>query len=379
MKLLGERPVDGATAEQIRKWHRYHGKPSGWFESSQDVALQDPRGVIIGGGHGGLGNQLWAAAMVISAGAAANRLPALPCNSCYRWEALREIHCLPFDRGKLHLPDGFTKRVVSWGESPDASIDKVKQYSTADRKTEVVQLGGFGQSFYAFEEHWQQVCWALRPRNEVQEQAQAYLDDTLAKANVTRTINTRLVMMHLRRGDYVAQSMHGLLTADFYTAAIKMVRSKAAKENAESVKEGLVVVILTEQENVEWCKANLKWNMAEHGVRQSICADAQGKRCRGEMVDMFALSLGDYLVIANSTFSWWSHFFRHCLKNLAGWFAGRTIVGPDGLLPTIGSGQSVFPHRWYASKVKSDRQKMFDFMTSDILVPSTPRLFEGTD
>ena len=54
------------------------------------------------------------------------------------------------------------------------------------------------------------VCWALRPRKEIQEQAQKYLDDTLSKANVTRTKNTRLVMVHLRRGDYVAQSMHGL-------------------------------------------------------------------------------------------------------------------------------------------------------------------------
>lgn len=46
--------------------------------------------------------------------------------------------------------------MVSWGESPDASIDKITQYTTADRSSEVVQLGGFGQSFYAFEEHWQQ-------------------------------------------------------------------------------------------------------------------------------------------------------------------------------------------------------------------------------
>lgn len=69
---------------------------------------------------------------------------------------LRSSHCLPMPKGKLRLPDGYTKRMVSWGESPDASIDKITQYTTADRSSEVVQLGGFGQSFYAFEEHWQQ-------------------------------------------------------------------------------------------------------------------------------------------------------------------------------------------------------------------------------
>lgn len=51
---------------------------------------------------------------------------------------------------------------------------------------------------------------------------------------------------------------------------------------------------------------------------------------------------------------------------------------PDGLLPTVGSGQTVFPHRWYFAKEKKSRQKVFDFVTSDILVPSPTHLFEDS-
>jgi hypothetical protein len=87
-------------------------------------------------------------------------------------------------------------------------------------------------------------------------------------------------------------------------------------------KEGLVVVVMTEQHTVEWCKEHLMFGN-EHGVQITICANAYGSRCRGEIVDMFAMSLGDYLIIANSTFSWWSHFFRHCRDNLHRWHGVR--------------------------------------------------------
>ena len=58
----------------------------------------------------------------------------------------------------------------------------------------------------------------------------------------------------------------------------------------------LVVVVMTEQENVEWCRQNLQFSRRD-GVQRTICANAHGKRCRGEIVDMFALSLGDYLIV----------------------------------------------------------------------------------
>ena len=67
---------------------------------------------------------------------------------------------------------------------------------------------------------------------------------------------------------------------------------------------GIIVVVMSEQENVKWCKENLQWSRAD-GVKQTICANAKGLRCRGEIIDMLAMSLGDYLVVANSTFSWW--------------------------------------------------------------------------
>jgi len=208
--------------------------------NSQARALEDHRGLVFGGGHGGLGNQLWAAAAVISVSVASGRLPVLPCNSCYRWEALRQVHCVPFKGGRLHMPSDVKTMRVGWGEAPDASANDVAKYLDADaKKNKVVQVTGWTQSYYSFQSHWQTVCWALKPRREVQEAAQQYFDNILSENNAVITAATKIVTIHLRRGDYVGkQNVHGLLTIDYYKAAVKMIHSRVLKEHPESAKEG---------------------------------------------------------------------------------------------------------------------------------------------
>lgn len=380
---------------------------------------------------------------MISVAAASNRLPVLPCNSCYRHEPLREIHCIPFTRGKLALPRGVSTRAVNWGEAPDASVNHVTDYREASRdevihlrvrafrrnacctlfhiiyvalpsihihklatscsllcihpvffvRTDVSQgvlvferhhLQGWTQSWYAFKSHETNVCWGLRPRDEIQAEARRYFDQILVDNNVTLTKDTKVVVAHLRRGDYVVkQSTHGLLTVEYYNKGLAMIRSRIAKENTAAATEGMVVIVMTEQESVDWCRNNLKWG-PESGVKQTICANAKGKRCKGEIVDMLAMSLGqwlrgarclrpsfctkgwsfkngqhdsfnvligfiyllgnkgDYLIIANSTFSWWAHFFRVCARKFKNWLiktSERLAHQPDQ------TGLSVFPHR----------------------------------
>ena len=124
---------------------------------------------------------------------------------------------------------------------------------------------------------------------------------------------------------------------------------------------------------VKWCKENMKWGEKE-GVRTTICADAKGSRCRGEIVDMMALALGDFLIIANSTFSWWSHFFGHCRKALEGWWNVKSRIASKRNSPTE---VTVMPHRWYTGRLKNARPKPYDLVPSNILVPDPKQLFEG--
>jgi hypothetical protein len=252
-----------------------------------------------------------------------------------------------------------------------------------DSSTKVIRLNGFTQSYLAFQSDWQDVCWALQPRHTIQQQAMSFLDEILAQPGVGMTSLTKVVTVHLRRGDYVKRAgHHGTMTADYYTAGIAMIRSRVFKADPAAAAEGLVVVVFTEQSEVEWCKSNMKWGKAE-GVRLTICAEPKGKRCKGELVDMFALSLGDYLIIANSTFSWWSHFFKKCMQELPGWYtaiAATTALqarqtGAEGA-SVLALGATVFPYRWFTHNLGNSRPLVFDLLFGDVLVPDPKQLFE---
>eukprot|EP00040_Diaphanoeca_grandis_P007756 m.42197 g.42197 ORF g.42197 m.42197 type:complete len:515 (+) comp19034_c0_seq1:226-1770(+) len=366
-----EGPPLNATGKALDQWKRYPGPPAQFPGESLKAALDDPRGIVFGGGHGGLGNQLWAAAGVFSVARVTNRLPVLACNSCYRHEALRQFHCIPTNRGWPAVEKTVTQKSVGWGEASMAAHNNVIDYQTAKEK--LLTITGFLQSWHNMQDDAEGICWGLQPRAEIQKAAQDYFDGILT--NVTITEHTRVVTVHLRRGDYVGkQAMHGLLTVEYYTSGLKMIRDRLTKVEPVSAKEGMVVVVLTEQENVAWCNEHFKWGETE-GVKATICADAKGTRCRGEIVDMIALGLGDFLIIANSSFSWWAHFLGHCKKSLLGWWSYKSITYPHRSQSKMEA--TVMPHRWYTKRLTRDRSKTFDVVPSNILVPEPKNLFEA--
>lgn len=60
--------------------------------------------------------------------------------------------------------------------------------------------------------------------------------------------------IHLRRGDYVGKAnVHGLLTREYYDRGLAMIRARVAMAEPQSAAEGLVIVVMTEQENVKVC------------------------------------------------------------------------------------------------------------------------------
>ena len=80
-----------------------------------------------------------------------------------------------------------------------------------------------------------------RPRLEVQKAAQEYFDGILQTNNITITEHTKVVVAHLRRGDYVGKKdIHGLLTRDYYQEGVKMILSRVAKQDPQAATEGPV-------------------------------------------------------------------------------------------------------------------------------------------
>lgn len=108
--------------------------------------------------------------------------------------------------------------------------------------------------------------------------------------------NKRAVSCHVRRGDYLKDSLYGVCTSEYYVKAIDEINKKVSPE--------LYCVF---SDDIKWCKENLgeiigkdkdivfvDWNKGENSFR-----------------DMQLMSLCNHNIIANSSFSWWGAWLNN--------------------------------------------------------------------
>lgn len=108
--------------------------------------------------------------------------------------------------------------------------------------------------------------------------------------------NKRAVSCHVRRGDYLKDSLYGVCTSEYYVKAIDEINKRVSPD--------LYCVF---SDDIKWCKENLgeiigkdkdivfvDWNKGENSFR-----------------DMQLMSLCNHNIIANSSFSWWGAWLNN--------------------------------------------------------------------
>ena len=167
---------------------------------------------------------------------------------------------------------------------------------------ELVQAGaylhGYWQNHRYFESHAQLIRNAFCFRGNLDPKNMAFLK---------RISDGPSIGIHVRRGDYVddprAFSRHGILSGNYYQAAIRRLREIAPSAH-----------IFAFSDEPEW-------------VRYNILSQIENSECvthnSGLMSfrDMQLMSLCDYVVIANSTFSWWAAWLNNN--------PGKIVIAPQ--------------------------------------------------
>jgi len=112
-----------------------------------------------------------------------------------------------------------------------------------------------------------------------------------------------VVSLHIRRGDYLTDPNHPTQTFNYYSKALEYFDS------------GLPVLILSD--DTSWCK------------EQEIFSDdrfliSESNNC---YADLCIMSLCDYHIICNSSFSWWGSWLAKSKKTVSpkNWFGGDCI------------------------------------------------------
>lgn len=104
--------------------------------------------------------------------------------------------------------------------------------------------------------------------------------------------NTNSVALHVRRGDYLAETSYvSLCDSNYYTNAIKLVKN---------IINNPVWFIFSD--DINWCKKHLNTCGEKYFV--------EGNTGKDSYKDMQLMSSCKNIIIANSTFSWWGAYLN---------------------------------------------------------------------
>lgn len=146
---------------------------------------------------------------------------------------------------------------------------------------ENLYLDGYWQSENYFKDVRDDIIKEFTPKDSISENAKIYLESIN---------NENSVSLHVRRGDYIDNSMFkesGLIVTqlDYYKNAIKYLNKKV--ENPK---------YFIFSDDITWCKENFDF------LDNKIFID----NTKSAIDDMVLMSKCKHNIIANSTFSWWS-------------------------------------------------------------------------
>jgi hypothetical protein len=103
-------------------------------------------------------------------------------------------------------------------------------------------------------------------------------------------LNTELISIHIRRGDYLSDSNFCNLHLDYYFEALKLLPD---------------LPILVFSDDINWCESmlsNRKFKFIKSNNHQ---------------IDLCLMTMCDYHIIANSSFSWWGSWLAKSKKTIA--------------------------------------------------------------
>jgi len=116
-------------------------------------------------------------------------------------------------------------------------------------------------------------------------------------------VNQEVISLHIRRGDYIINDNHPLQSIEYYKNALKYFN-----EN---------IPVLVFSDDPTWCSEQKMFESDRFMISEKNTTD----------IDLCLMTLCDYHIIANSSFSWWGAWLADSKKVIAPkkWFAGDCI------------------------------------------------------
>ncbi|KHJ39622.1 glycosyl transferase family 11 [Pedobacter glucosidilyticus] len=130
--------------------------------------------------------------------------------------------------------------------------------------------------------------------------------------------NSDSISLHVRRGDYVGNEHHNVLSIEYYIKAIDIITLNL---------ENPIIFIFSD--DIEWCTNNLKINFPHYFISGNE-----------DWEDLKLMTLCNHNILANSSFSWWGAYL--------GTYKNKKVIGPKKWL-TDKNGyitSDILPEKW---------------------------------
>lgn len=144
----------------------------------------------------------------------------------------------------------------------------------------------------------------------------------------------RAVGLHVRRGDYADEPQTYInLSVDYYIEALDKLDARIA---------GGIGVVVVVSDDIEWCRRELESKLPFPLIFSPF---GEEKNENGKYLDFVLLASCRYLVIANSSFSWWAAYLkREAEKGLV--VAPKPWYGRKSRLGHISNTIDFYPTGW---------------------------------
>ena len=153
-----------------------------------------------------------------------------------------------------------------------------------------VDLFGYYQTEKYFKHIEHEIRQDFALNKELLDNCQSFLDDNF---------KSELISLHIRRGDYTQNPNHPTQPIEYYQTALSNLPE---------------VPVIVFSDDSEWCKNQELFKPDRFLISEDNTTDA----------DLCLMSLCQYHVIANSSFSWWGAWLAKSKKTIApsNWFGG---------------------------------------------------------
>lgn len=198
-----------------------------------------------------------------------------------------------------------TQLLSNHGKETNFHFDKNKTFLMGD-----AYLDGYWQSYKYFDSIAETIRADFTVRAHLPEKVQKLKDEI---------ISMHSVCIHIRRGDYVGNSVHEVVNSEYYDRALELLKEKTIIDH-----------LYVFSDDIAWCKEMLAFPYPTTYVGDEYA----GERAIGHFALMQSC---EHFIIPNSSFSWWAAWLATAPQKVViapkQWFVDDSIDSTDLIPP----------------------------------------------